>query len=131
MAQLVIEKKIENDVYIVTISVTSLTQQEQDLIRKYGDPLYTFGGIVNINDTNYFDQNNPAQSSASFTVARLTRRIVSETPITYKFDSSTYTQPLENANDFIRKTIIDITNIWTLLKARTDTFSSTQVINLP
>lgn len=131
MAKLIIEKNVKDGIYIVRVSVKYLTDDELLKIEKFGDVEYIIPSVININDSRYFNAQNPAQSSANFSVPIQGKiKLVTQTPIEFRFNSKTNVEAKENALDMVRVLTIDITNLWAQFTGQVDDFTGVSLIDL-
>lgn len=70
------------------------------------------------------------ESTANFTVNSVTRKVVSQLPLTFKFNGNTNTEAEQNANDFIIQIKENVQAVWDVLLANLNTFEEEEIVPL-
>lgn len=115
-------KTIENDIYVVVMAndTDALSNQDKDLMKKYGEPEIDLGGSF-------------GTSPNVFTLPSKLVKIRSDFPIRQEFDSRSApfdTNTLIKVNSWITQVSTEFSNAMTTLRDNTDTFTGESVTNI-
>jgi len=133
MANLVFTRDLANNRYSLKVETSDLTPAETELINDFGEPDVVIGGLIDPSDPNLFVSGYTPQSTAPFTIAKVTKKIPSGFPYTITIDGNSNSSALANITDVQNHVERVIADAWNALKTQSDTWTvgSPETIPLP
>lgn len=118
MATLTITKSISSNNYVVQFAMSAIAQSDLDLFTLYGNPVIQMGATIPVAATEVDD----------FYLNTATWMLEEDGSYEQRFDGSQDGAAAIKALAFIEEIKTRITNAFTELRARTDTFSGTETL---
>ena len=109
-------KKLDNDVYRVSIYTQDWSEGDKQLMAKYGEPEIDLGGTFGDSDT--------------FTLDTNLQRVMSDSPFAAAFDFRDNILAQDHANTWASTMTIRITDAVTALREQDDGFSGETVVGV-